>query len=639
MTSQRGSLHGDSAADSGSLPADVRVDRRRFLKRLGALGAAASSGALAPVWSAAPAGAVSPLPRVPSLAAMTAREVAWPQETDPADLTLVDAAALLRAGQLSPVELVEACLARIRSLDSRVLAFNAVLEEAALEGARAAARALDAGGTAMTNGTGTPGPLTGLPLAMKDNFFTAGVATTANSHIFRDFVPGWDAEAWRRLRAAGAVLVGKTQMGPLATSRATTPDGEATTRNAWAPDDPDISPGGSSSGSATAVALGMASCATGTQTGGSITNPADAQGLTGLKPTMGRVSLRGIIPLTYTRDHPGPLARDARDAALLLQVMAGTDPADPRTLDQPPVPDLLQAATPVTGAVGQPALRWPTRIGVLPDYLDERGDPPADPGPEASDEVRLEYRLEREEWDRRQAGPRARRAMLDTFRELGAEIVEVPYPDDWETLTGRHFNNVRLPERSEPFLPYLREDVRQFGASLSPWINGLLLPGAEYLRGQRARLLLLRRTLDTVFSRCDVVVQSSPIPFDILGLPLISFPIGTRRVARGGGRAGSDAASRSAGPPRGAEHGGFPAAGVEPAGEMELPEGALLGGLPWAEDRLLSLAAAWQAVTDWHRRRPPVLAELARREAPVPGGDGEGSSPRLDVLDVWIQGQ
>lgn len=602
-------------------PTDVRLDRRRFLQRLGALSAAASSGGLAQVWSAAPAAAAPASPSVPGLAALATGTDLPLQETDPADLTLVDAAALVRGGALSPVELVEACLARIRALDHRLMAWNTVLEEGALEAAREAEGSLVAARGSGGVGRDAPGPLAGLPLAVKDNFFTAGVATTANSHIFRDFVPEWDAEAWRRLRAAGAVLVGKTQMGPLATSRATTPDGQVTTRNAWAPDAPDISPGGSSSGSATAVAAGMASSATGTQTGGSITNPADAQGLTGLKPTMGRVSLRGVIPLTYTRDHPGPIARDARDAALMLQVMAGPDPADPRTLDQPPVPDLLAAATPVTGAGGRVRLRWPTRIGVLPDYLDGPGDPPASPGPDASDEEQLEYRLDREAWEREQAGSRARRAMLDTFRELGAEIVEVPYPEDWDTLAGRHFNNVRLPERAEPFLPWLREDVRQFGVSLSPWINGLLLPGTEYLRGQRARLLLLRRTLETVFSRCDVVVQTRPFPFDILGLPLISFPIGTRRVTAGrGGEEGAEGRRST----------------------VELPEGALLGGLPWAEDRLLSLAAAWQAVTDWHRRRPPLLAGMVRDDGAVPAVPGDPRSPaapRLDALDVWVQGQ
>jgi Asp-tRNA(Asn)/Glu-tRNA(Gln) amidotransferase A subunit family amidase len=242
-------------------------------------------------------------------------------------MTLAELAALVRAGELGPVELVDAYLGRIEALDPVLEAFNTVVAEAAREMAWG------------REGETWRGPLHGIPLAIKDNFYTRGVPTTANSHIFADFVPEFDATAWARLQAGGAVLLGKTQMGPLATSRATTPDGDPTTVNAWAPLDDDVSPGGSSSGSATAVAARLAASSVGTQTGGSITNPSARQGLTGLKPTMGRVSLHGIIPLTYTRDHVGPLARDVLDAALMLQTMAGPDPLDVRTQGLPPVPD------------------------------------------------------------------------------------------------------------------------------------------------------------------------------------------------------------------------------------------------------------------------------------------------------------
>ena len=131
------------------------------------------------------------------------------------------------------------------------------------------------------------------------------------------------------------MILGKTQMGTLATTRATTPDGEVTTVNAWTPDAPAYDPGGSSSGSATATAGRLACSSIGTQTGGSITSPSNQQGLTGLKPTMGRTSLYGVIPLTYSRDNAGPLARDALDAAIMTQVMAGPDPKDPRTQGLP----------------------------------------------------------------------------------------------------------------------------------------------------------------------------------------------------------------------------------------------------------------------------------------------------------------
>lgn len=616
-------------------PLDRRLDRRVFLRRMTALTAAASTGALAAeelsgsvagrrgahgqaggsvasategrgVPTPSHGGSVGAGPR--SRVDPFHHPVPLPDPVviafdDPWELTLAEAASLIQSGDLRPGELLEAYLARIATFDRALQAFNTVTGEEAREGLAA----LESGAYR--------GPLHGIPLALKDNFYTAGIPTTANSHIFADFVPDCDATAWSRLAGAGALLIGKTQMGPLATTAATTPDGDRTTVSAWAPGDRSVSPGGSSSGSATAVAAALAAGATGTQTGGSITNPAAAQGLTGLKPTMGRVSLRGIIPLTYTRDHPGPLARDARDAAILLQAMAGPDPEDPRTLGLPAVPDLVSAARPVVRG-GRPALRWPTTVGVLPGY----GEPPAkeEPG-EGGDEEEEEEGAGQEKPDeerrrraelrreRQAASARSRRAMLETFRELGAEVVEVEPPDDWETLTSWSFNNVRLPERTEPFLRHLREDVRQFGVSLSPWINGLLLPGTEYLRGQRAKLLLLRRVLDDLFARCDVVVQTSPIPFDMIGLPLIAFPVGMID-----GR----------------------------------PTGAMLGGQPYAEDRLLSLVAAYQSVTDWHRRRPadpgaggagPDVGRGGGRRDPRPEPPPPGE--RMGVWEVMRTGE
>lgn len=589
---RRRAPRGEPAVESSSVaspPQDRLVDRRLFLERMGLLTAAAAAGtALRPAeLSAYPAGEWRqgrpadgwPLPDPRSV-----------QATQPWEMTLAELAAQLRAGAVSPVDLVEGYLARIEALDPTLQAFNTVVAEAA----RAEARRLAA--------TPWTGPLHGIPLAIKDNYYTQGVPTTANSHIYRDFVPSWDAEAWARLKRAGAILLGKTQMGPLATSRATTPDGEPTTRNAWAPLDPSVDPGGSSSGSATAVAARMAASSTGTQTGGSITNPSSQQGLTGLKPTMGRVSLRGIVPLSYTRDHPGPLARDAMDAALMLQHMAGPDPADPRTLGLPPVPDLATAAEPVRRAGGV-QVRWPTTLGIVPGYLEEPKQEEQEPGfPPRRDEAPGDRdRRARLDAQRRAAEVRARRAMIATFESLGVRVVEVDLPGEWDVLTGGSFNNVRLPERTEPFLDVLRRDVRLFGVALSPWIHGLLLSGPEYVRGQRAKMVLLQRVLEGIFARCDAVVQTGPVPFDMIGLPLISFPIGFD------------------------ESRGHP-----------LPIGALVGALPFGEERLLSLAGAYQAVTDWHRRRPADPEPSPGPDGSAPGVDrSRGATPRrLDVLDV-----
>ncbi|RZT27687.1 amidase/aspartyl-tRNA(Asn)/glutamyl-tRNA(Gln) amidotransferase subunit A [Kribbella sp. VKM Ac-2569] len=511
-----------------SEPQDSQVDRRSFLHRASALAAATAVGsvALPAVAHAAPASTAST--GTAGLVDVPARSV------DVSELTIAEAATLIRKGKLKPEQLVEAHLARITEFDSAYQAFNLVLADEALKRARALGR---------TRG----GALHGIPLAIKDNYYTRGVTTTANSYLFADFVPPFDATAVRRLTAAGGIVLGKTQMGPLATTRATTPDGRITTVNAWTPNDPTTDPGGSSSGSATAVAARLATSAVGTQTGGSITAPSNAQNLTGLKPTMGRVSLHGIVPLSYTRDHPGPLARDAMDAAIMLTAMAGEDPEDPRTQGLPPVPDLMTAATPVRPG----RARWRTRIGVIPGFTSGTSESAA-----------------------------ARTTALDVLAGIeGLSVVDVTMPDEWDLLTNAAFNSVRLPERSEPFLPMLQSNLRGFGVSVTGWLQGALLGANEFLIGQRAKVVLLERVLEDLFEQCDMVVQTSPTPFDALGLPELALPIG------------------------------FTANGV--------PIGTILGGKPFGEDRLLSVAAAYQAVTDWHHRRPadPTAAPAALRSA------------------------
>jgi len=522
-------------------------NRRLFLARTATITAAVAAGA-----AAAPVAASAWSGRTPKFNDAAYAKPRPEALADPTELTVAEAAWMIRYGKLKPADLVEAHLSRISAYDAVYQAFNTVLADQARAAAKAAGRR-------------TPStPLHGIPLAIKDNYWTQGVRTTANSYLFQDFVPPYDATAVARLKKAGAIVLGKTQMGPLATTRATTPDGRITTVNAWTPGNPATDPGGSSTGTATSVAGRMATSGTGTQTGGSITAPSNAQNLTGLKPTMGRVSLAGIIPLSYTRDHPGTLARDARDAAIMMTAMAGEDPADPRTQGLPEVPDLIGAATPVVSR-GRCRVRTKVRVGVLPGYA-------ADP---------------------------TRQAFLAALDKIdGISLADVPFPDQWDLLTGTEFNNVRLPERSEPFMPYLRSDLRGFGVSVTGWLQGALLGAGEFITGQRAKLLLLERVLEQIFAKCDVVVQTSPVPFDILGLPEIGFPIG------------------------------FTAAGV--------PIGTILGGAPYEEDRLLSVVGAYQAVTDWHHRRPadPVAPAAAARSLTAAGDRG-----RLTAEDVAEQMQ
>jgi Asp-tRNA(Asn)/Glu-tRNA(Gln) amidotransferase A subunit family amidase len=506
---------------------DVQIDRRSFL----AAATAVAAG-----------GAVAARPR-------TAFAAPVPQLDDLTELTLAQASTAIRRRRITSEEIVQAHLDRIAAFDGIYMAFNTVVAEQAL----ARARLLD-------RRRNPVGVLHGVPIVVKDNYWTKGVETTANSYIFEGFVPDEDATCVARLLREGAVILGKTQMGPLATTRATTPDGLVTTVNAWTPNTPSYDPGGSSSGSATAVAGRLACSSIGTQTGGSITSPSNQQGLTGLKPTMGRTSLYGVIPLTYSRDHAGPLARDALDAAIMTQVLAGPDPKDPRTQGLPPVPDLVRAV--------ERGRR--TTLGVPPGYASGTS-----------------------------ATAQARAAMLKQFEALGVTVVEVTLPAEWDLLTGGAFNNVRLPERTEPFLPYLKQDLKLFGVSLNSWMQGLFLSGDEWITGQRAKHVLLRRVLDDLFEQCDAVLQTGPVPFDIIGLPEIAFPIGFQTHA-GSGR--------------------------------QVPIGAIIGGRPYAEDHLLALVGAYQAVTDWHVQRPadPVAALAARAVS---------ERPRLTAEEVEEQTQ
>jgi Asp-tRNA(Asn)/Glu-tRNA(Gln) amidotransferase A subunit family amidase len=416
-------------------PLDTQLDRRAFL----AAATAVAAG-----------GAIAARPR-------TAVAAPVPDLDDLPELTLAQAATAIRDRKLSSEELVQAHLDRIAAFDAIYMAFNTVLAEQAL----ARARMLDRKRSPV-------GVLHGVPVVVKDNYWTKGVETTANSYIFQGFVPDEDATCVARLLREGAVILGKTQMGPLATTRATTPDGLVTTVNAWTPNTPAYDPGGSSSGSATTVAGRMACSSIGTQTGGSITSPSNQQGLTGLKPTMGRTSLYGVIPLTDSRDHAGPLARDALDAAIMTEVLAGPDPKDPRTQGLPRVPDLVRAVE----------ADWRTTLGVPPGYVSGTS-----------------------------ATARARAAMLAQFEALGVTVKEVALPAEWDLLTGNAFNNVRLPERSEPFLPYLKQDLKLFGVSLNSWMQGLFLSGDEWITGQRAKHVLMQRVLDDVFRQCDAVIR------------------------------------------------------------------------------------------------------------------------------------
>jgi aspartyl-tRNA(Asn)/glutamyl-tRNA(Gln) amidotransferase subunit A len=502
------------------------VSRRWFLERMAWVSSAAASGTLL---SARPAFASAPGREVGEHA--FAREIRREAQEDLTELTISEALTMMRRGTITPADLVTAHVERIQTYDGSYQAFAA---KASRESALAQA--------ARTPAANPRAALRGIPLAPKDNFYTADLLTEGGSLVYKGFQPTYDATAVELMRDAGGVIIGKAQMGNLAGGRAsvygtTTP----TTRNAWTPDDVRYSPAGSSSGTGTAVAARLAMAGLGTQTGGSVMGPGTAQGLTCIKPTFGRVSLHGVIPLSYTRDHVGQMARNALDAAILLQVLAQPDPNDPRTLGLPEPPDYVLAATPVGGE--RPRLRWDTRVGLWPSFLETEN----------------------------QADLALRQALVAKLQELGVEIVpDITLPDDFEALTsdplgGSHGDPTGL------FIDELRKDVRNFADRLPRFLNGMLQSADTYIKVQQARCLLAHRLSTQLFTQCDVILGGSS-GFDSAGFPLMCMPIGFGTEQNTGNR---------------------------------VPRGVTMGAPPFGEERLIALAAAYQAVTDFHTVRPP----------------------------------
>ena len=239
------------------------------------------------------------------------------------ELTIREAGDLIAAGKVSSVELTSAILSQIDRTEAAVFAYASVMGEQALEGAKRADREIAARG-------GWRSPLHGIPVGIKDIIYATGAPTEAGSDVLKGFVPDWDATVVRRLKEAGAIIVGKTHTIEFAYGQSIPP-----TRNAW---NTAHAPGGSSSGSGSAVAVRSAYGAIGTDGGGSIRNPAGFQGIVGLKPTCGRVSRYGVIPMSASLDHVGPMARTAEDCALMMNVIAGYDSCDQQSIDVP-VPD------------------------------------------------------------------------------------------------------------------------------------------------------------------------------------------------------------------------------------------------------------------------------------------------------------
>ena len=378
-----------------------------------------------------------------------------------------EAAAGLRARQFSAVDLATAAISRIDRLNPTLRAFITVTAEQALEQARQADRELATGLDR--------GPFHGVPVALKDLFYTKGVPTTAGSKVYLNFLPECNATVVEKLLAAGAVLLGKLNMHELAYGITSANPHFGAVRNPW---NPWHSPGGSSGGSGVAVATHMVFMAMGTDTGGSIRIPASFCGTVGLKPTYGRVSRFGVLPLGFSQDHMGPLTRSVRDAALALNAIAGHDPRDP-TSSRRPVVDYVP---------GEDCSIRGVRIGFSDSFFFER----------------LHEDVES-----------AVRGAIARAQSLGAVIKPVRLPDmDALNAVARI---VLLSEASSVAEPFM-EDRGQFGPDVLALLDqGRLVPATDYINAQRLRRKM-RREFEQVWQDVDcLIAPATPTPAPRIG--------------------------------------------------------------------------------------------------------------------------
>ena len=462
------------------------------------------------------------------------------QTQDLTGLSLQEAAAAVCAKDISPVALTRACLERIEWFDPTLRAFITVTAEEALAQASAAEMEIARGAWR--------GPLHGIPIGLKDLVDTAGVRTTGASALFADRVPEADAEVVRRLRAAGAVFLGKLNMQEFAYGGGSVVSHFGAVHNPW---DLTRIAGGSSGGSAAAVVAGLCYGALGSDTGGSIRQPAALCGIVGLKPTYGRVSLRGVLPLAWSLDHVGPMTWTVADAAIMLQAMAGYDPEDVTSVDAP-VPDY------VAGLEGDVVA---FRLGVPVGHFDEGLDP----------EVEAAYKEALTRLAAMTAGVREVDVPgLTTLRTFSGPVLQAEayaYHAEYVAAT---------PERYDP---HTLERIRR-GESVS---------GAMYIHARR-ELERLRRAVRRVFENVDVLITpTTPIPAPTIGEMQSGVELPTLRNTS----------------PFNAY--GLPTISV-PCGftDSGLPIGLQISGPPWGEPAVLRLAYAFERATDWHKRCPAL---------------------------------
>ena len=464
------------------------------------------------------------------------------------NLSLADAASKVRTREVSPVDLVQAALARIRATDDILRSYITVFEEQALQVAKAAEIMAAAGHNL--------GPLHGIPIALKDNIALRGTRTTAGSKVLGDWVPDADATIVTRLRRAGAIFIGKTNMHEFAWGGTSANPHYGAVRNPW---NTERFPAGSSGGSGVAVAARSCFGAVGTDTGGSIRLPSAINGVAGIRPTYGRVSNHGIIPLAWSMDTAGPMTRTVEDCALMFGAMAGYDPEDPTTADRPCADYSAGLRDGVRGL----------RIGVVPGYFFHHVQPPV------RDAVQ---------------------AALATFESLGAQIVEIEIENIHGNISAQL--TIESAEPSTYHQRWLRERPQDYGDDVRALLEvGELLLATHYLQAQRYRTLL-RNEFINAFRKVDVFVcPTLPFTATKLGATTVVIENGVEEDMLSAIMQFTGVASLT----------GLPALNV-PCGfdAHGMPIGMQLIGRPFDEATLFRMGHAFQMATEFHLRAPSV---------------------------------
>ena len=467
--------------------------------------------------------------------------------------TIEELAALLAKRKVSPVELTELFLRRIERQNPFLNAFLTITAEPALAAARRAEMELLRRRASRRENL----PLLGIPITLKDNIWTSGVRSTAGSKILSDFVPAEDSTAARKLARAGAVLIGKTNLNEFAYGITGGNAHYGPVHNPWALDR--IS-GGSSAGSAVAVAAGLCAASIGTDTGGSIRVPSAFCGTVGLKPTFGRVSVFGTMPLSPSLDHVGPIARSVTDAAILLGLIAGRDPLDP-TSSPRPVEDFR-------AALRKPLRKF--RLGRPREHYWEKLDP----------EVR-----------------RATEAAVRDMEKRGAAVREVSLPHLKESLDAATEVSLAEALHVHETAGYFPARAADYGEEVRQRIDaGATVPATRYLAGFDVRKRLLAE-FDTAFQNVDAIVAPTvPVPAPLIGaesLLVDGEQVGVRPAIVGHCRP--------------ANFTGLPAISV-PCGFTRdgLPVGLQLIGRAFDEATVLSIAFSYERANDWRARHPRI---------------------------------